>query len=157
MGRCLVAFVLGILPHIYEGPYGMGHTEVYWDADVCTSTVFFGYTLAWIYIMCTCRNPIWYWFRSITPPSSILKWWTLPLGCWWGGGHCLRQHTSRQSYPRRETNKLGGIYFSRGPGYDSLHNIHVAGFFIVDICLLIHLLAGGCKWTSGFQDRRNYY
>ena len=134
----------------------MGHTEVYWGADVCTFSIIFEYNLAWIYLMCACCNPIWGWFQSITLPSSLMKWWSLILGFLWGGRNCHHQHTSRWSHPRRERNQLGGIYVSKGQGYDSLCNIHMAGFCLVGIRLLIFLLGGGRKWTSGFRDRRNH-
>ena len=134
----------------------MGHTEVYWGADVFTFAIFFYCTLSWIYLMCACSNPIWGLFRSIAPSSSLMKWWDLPLGCWWSGDHFLHQHNSWQSHPRQERNQLGRIYVSRGLGYDSLHNIHVAKVCLVGISLLIYLLGGGLKCNSVFQDRRNH-
>ena len=52
---------------------------------------------------------------------------------------------------------MGGIYVSRGLGYDSLRNIHVVGVCISGILLLILLLGGGRKRTSVFQDRRIHF
>ena len=109
--------------------------------------LFFEYNLAWIYLMCACRNPICGWLRR------TLIWWSILLRCIWGGRHCIFQNTSRRSHPLRERNHLRGIYVSRGYGYDSLCNIHVDRVCIACICLLILLLAGGRKRTSGFRDR----
>ena len=134
----------------------MRHTEVYFGAYVFIFIIVFKYTLAYIYLVCAYCNPIWGWLRSIILPSSILKWWTISLGCWWGCGHYLCQHTPRWSNPGQEINQLGGIYVSRGMGYDSLHNIHVAIFCLVGFRFLIYLLGGGRKWTSGFWYRRNH-
>ena len=118
---------------------------------------FFKYILAWIYLMCACRNTIWGRLCSIILPYSLLKWWTLRLGCLWGGWNCLHQHTSRRSHQRLEINQLDRIYVSRGLGYDSPHNIHVAGVCLVGISFLIYLLGGGRKWTLVFRNRCNHY